>query len=93
MQSCMTVTGIILALRVGAMGDNRISMGRTMPTKKLRPSGVTVTRTKSGGIRMKAFGPSAPDLRAVVPGLLGAKPAPRQDEEIAPAPRLRRSGR
>jgi hypothetical protein len=31
-------------------------------TRKTRPSGVTVTMTKSG-YRMKAFGPNAPDLR------------------------------
>jgi hypothetical protein len=50
-------------------------------TKKPRPSGVTVTRTKSGGFRMKAYGPNAPDLRTVVPGLLGARPASPSDDE------------
>lgn len=43
-------------------------------TKKPRTSGVRVTMTK-GGFRMKAFGPNAPDLRTVIPELLGAKGA------------------
>lgn len=50
-------------------------------TKKPLPSGVTVTRTKSGGFRMKAYGPNAPDLRTVVPGLLGAGSASPPDDE------------
>ena len=48
-------------------------------TKKPRPSGVTVTRTKSGGFCMKTYGPNAPDLRTVVPGLLSEKPAAPSD--------------
>ena len=40
--------------------------------KKQRPSGVKVTMTKGGGFRMRAFGPDAPDLRTVIPELLGA---------------------
>ncbi len=50
-----------------------MTMAKTK-TKNPRPSGVTVTRTKSGGFRMRAYGPNAPDLRTVVPGLLSAKP-------------------
>lgn len=50
-------------------------------TRRSRPSGVTVTRTRSGGFRMKAYGPNAPDLRTVVPGLLGARPASPPDDE------------
>lgn len=50
-------------------------------TKKPRPSGITVTRTKSGGFCMKAYGPNAPDLRTVVPGLLSADPTPPSDDE------------
>jgi hypothetical protein len=46
-------------------------------TKKPRPSGVRVTMTKDGSFRMKAFGPNAPDLRTVIPELLGVKRAPR----------------
>ena len=37
-------------------------------TKKTRPPGVTVTWTKDGGIRLRAPGPNAPDLRTVLPG-------------------------
>jgi DnaJ-class molecular chaperone len=48
-------------------------------TKKPRPSGVMVTMTKGGGFRMKAFGPNAPDLRTVVPELLGAKHLPNEE--------------
>lgn len=44
-------------------------------TKKTRPSGVTVTMTKNG-FRLRAHGPNAPDLRTVIPELLGAKPVP-----------------
>jgi len=51
-------------------------------TKKPRPSGVTVTQTRSGRIRMKAYGPNAPDLRTVVPRLFGATlTSPPDDEE------------
>jgi hypothetical protein len=48
-------------------------------TKESRASGVTVTWTKSGGLRMKAYGPNTPALRTLLPcepwfpGLLGAK--------------------
>lgn len=52
-----------------------------MKTKKQRPSGVKVTRTPSGGFRMRAYGPNAPDLRTVIPGLLGARPGPSADTE------------
>lgn len=55
-------------------------MAKTRLPKK-RPSGVTVTRTKSGGFRMKAYGPHAPDLRTVALGLLGARPTPPSDDE------------
>lgn len=40
------------------------------PSKTRRPSGATVTLTKSGGFRLRAYGPNAPDLRTVVPELL-----------------------
>lgn len=39
--------------------------------KVARPSGVTVRANKNGTIVVKAFGPSAPDLRDVIPGLFG----------------------
>jgi len=46
-----------------------------MTTKKpRRPSGVRVTRTSSGGFRLRTYGPEAPDLRTVVPGLLDTNP-------------------
>jgi len=48
-------------------------------TKKHRPSGVKVTMTKGGGFRMKTFGPNAPDLRTVIPGLLGVKRSPGEE--------------
>lgn len=48
---------------------------RAKPSRP-RPSGVKVTMTK-GGFRLKAFGPSAPDLRTVIPEILGAAPRPR----------------
>lgn len=52
-----------------------------MSAKKPRSSGVTVTMTKNG-FRMRAHGPNAPDLRTVLPELLGAKPTiPQEDEE------------
>ena len=68
-------------------GANRMGMRRTMPaktttikkTKKPSHRGVTVTLTKSGGFRVKAYGPNAPDLRTVVPELLAAPPP--DDEE------------
>lgn len=50
-------------------------------TKGSRPSGVAVTRTKGGGFHLKAFGPSAPDLRTVIPELLGAAPFTAPDDE------------
>lgn len=43
--------------------------------KKSRPSGVTVTRTRSGGYNLRAYGPAAPDLRTVIPKMF----APRKD--------------
>jgi hypothetical protein len=55
--------------------------GKTL-AKRPRPSGVAVTLTKGGGFRLRAFGPNAPDLRTVVPELLGTRPsAPPDDEE------------
>lgn len=62
---------------------------RTMQpkTRKPCPSGVTVTMTKRG-YRMKAFGPNAPDLRTVVPGLFGSvkpfEPRPDRVQESTP---------
>ena len=53
-------------------------------TKKPRPSGVTVTLTKGGGYRIRAYGLNVPDLRTVVPELLGrldAKRATPPDDE------------
>ena len=60
---------------------NNMPAKMKIKTKKPRPSGVTVTQTRSGGFRMRAYGPSAPDLRTVVPGLLGAKPTSPSDNE------------
>jgi hypothetical protein len=44
-------------------------------TKKSRLPVVRVALTKRGGFRIKTYGPNAPDLRTVIPGLLGVKPS------------------
>lgn len=54
---------------------------KTKSKTKSRRSGITVSLTKSGGFRMKAYGPNAPDLRTVIPRLLGGKSASPSDGE------------
>jgi len=44
--------------------------------RKQRPSGVTMTTKRDGTITMRAFGPDAPDLRTVVPGLFAGTKKP-----------------
>jgi hypothetical protein len=49
--------------------------------RKSRPSGVTMTTNRRGQIALRSYGPSAPDLRNVMPGLFagtllaGTRPA------------------
>lgn len=40
-------------------------------TKKPAPSGVTIRRNRNGTIVVKSVGPNGPDLRKVLPQLLG----------------------
>lgn len=54
-------------------------MPKKTKSKKVRPSGVTVTRTRDGGFHLRAYGPNAPDLRDVIPELLGGRP-PSDDD-------------
>jgi hypothetical protein len=40
-----------------------------MPKKSRRATGVTVKQNRDGSIVMRSYGPNAPDLRDVMPGL------------------------
>ena len=56
--------------------EHKLHTDTDMPktkTKKQRPSGVKVTMTRTG-LCLQSYGPSAPDLRTVLPELLGARP-------------------
>lgn len=48
------------------------------PRRKRKPlrSGVTIKTNRDGSIVLKSFGPNAPDLRDIVPGLFAGTKKP-----------------
>jgi len=49
------------AIIMAAGHRRRSTMPAKPKTKRRRPSGVAVTMTKGGSIRMRSFGPNGPD--------------------------------
>ncbi len=54
-------------------------------SKSRRPSGVTMTTNRAGQITLRSYGPNAPDLRDVVPGLFAGTRVPTRVSKPAPA--------